>query len=41
MLDVAAEVVVITEFKDLYPICNQKWVVGEYGKDLKDGNISL
>ena len=28
MLDVAAEVV-ITEFKNLYPICNQKWVAGD------------
>ena len=40
MLDVSAEVV-ITEFKNLYPICNQKWVAGEYGKDLKDGDISF
>ena len=40
MLDVSAEVV-IPEFKNLYPICNQKWVAGEYGKDLKDGNISF
>ena len=40
MLDVSAEVV-ITEFKNLYPIGNQKQVAGEYGKDLKDGNISF
>ena len=39
MLDVSAEVV-ITEFKNFYPICNQKWMAGEYGKDLKDGDIS-
>ena len=40
MLDVSAEEV-ITGFNNLYPICNQKWVAGEYGKDLKDGNISF
>jgi len=40
MLDVSAEVV-ITEFKNFYPICNQKWVAGEYVKDLKDGNVSF
>ena len=40
MLDVSAEVA-ITEFKNFYPICNQKQVAGEYGKDLKDGNISF
>ena len=27
MLDVSVEVV-ITDFKNLYPICNQKWVAG-------------
>ena len=26
---------------NLYPICNKKWVTGEYGKYLKDGNITL
>ena len=41
MLDVSADIV-ITEFKNLYPICNQKLVEGNYGKDLiKDGNISF
>ena len=40
MLDVSAEVV-ITEFKNFYPICNQKWMAGEYGKDLKDGDNSF
>ena len=40
MLDVSAEVV-ITKFKNLYQICNQKLVEGEYGKDLEDGNISF
>ena len=28
MLDVSVEVV-ITDFKNLYPICNQKWVAGD------------
>ena len=40
MLDISEEVV-ITEFKKFYPIFNQKWVSGEYEKDLKDGDISF
>ena len=28
---------ILSEFKNLYPICNRKW--GEYSKDLKEGNF--
>ena len=28
---------ILSEFKNLYPICNRKW--GEYSQDLKEGNF--
>ena len=28
---------ILSEFKNLYPICNRKW--GNYSKDLKEGNF--
>ena len=28
---------ILSQFKNLYPICNRKW--GEYSKDLKEGNF--
>ena len=28
---------ILSELKNLYPICNRKW--GEYSKDLKEGNF--
>ena len=37
-IDVSADTI-ISEFKNIYPICNRKWTAGDYYQDLKEGNL--